>query len=154
MKSAFRRRQTFLVELIQTVISTVETRHRQTSIHSRRPHIQLFTFFLVVFFFIILSMFQCTQKAPHAASVLVPPNSSLVVMGRRKGQINNVIGASDKRKRGMKLKAVFIQWYHVSGSWLMSVKLVSLRMTLIRSRESACRIRSNCTCRHAQICID
>lgn len=34
---------------------------------------------------------------------------------------------------------------HVSGSWLMSVSLVSLRMARIRSREPACRIRSSCT---------
>lgn len=42
---------------------------------------------------------------------------------------------------------MFARWHHVSGSWLMSDKLVSLRMTRIRSKESACRIRSNCTCK-------
>lgn len=36
--------------------------------------------------------------------------------------------------------------YHVSGSWLMSVRLVSLRMARIRSKESAWRILSNWTC--------
>lgn len=41
----------------------------------------------------------------------------------------------------------FARWYHVSGSWLMSDKLVSLRMTRIRSKDSACRIRSSCTCK-------
>ena len=34
---------------------------------------------------------------------------------------------------------------HVSGSWLMSVSLVSLRIARILSREPACRIRSSCT---------
>lgn len=60
----------------------------------------------------------------------------------REGQINNVIGPviRDEYK-------VFAQWHHVSGSWLMSDKLVSLRMTRIRSKESACRIRSSCTCK-------
>lgn len=35
--------------------------------------------------------------------------------------------------------------HHVSGSWLMSVRLVSFRMALMRSKESAWRMRSNCT---------
>lgn len=92
----FRRRETFLVELIQTVISTVETRHRQThtqmDFHCLRPqsHIQLFTIFLVVFFFITLSV-VCSMTynvhertlAPCAVTVLVHvlPSSSTVVMG-------------------------------------------------------------------------
>lgn len=37
---------------------------------------------------------------------------------------------------------------HVSGSWLMSVNLVSFRIARILSKESACRILSNCTWRN------
>lgn len=37
---------------------------------------------------------------------------------------------------------------HVSGSWLMSVNLVSFKIALILSKESACRILSNCTWRN------
>lgn len=40
-------------------------------------------------------------------SVLVPPHSSSVVMGRRKGQINKVIGASDKEKEGNETEGSF-----------------------------------------------
>lgn len=75
-------------------------------------------------------------------------------MGRRKGQINNVIGPVIRERGEWNWRQFFIQWYHVSGSWLMSVKLVSLRMTLIRSKESACRIRSNCTYGHGQTWIN
>lgn len=39
---------------------------------------------------------------------------------------------------------------HVSGSWLMSVSLVSFRIARILSRESACRILSNCTWRNKE----
>lgn len=87
----------FLVELIQTVVSTVETRQteptgRSTSTRSLRPHLVIYIlFFLVVFFFIILSV-VCSETsnvhkrpwAPHATSVHVPPNSSQVVMGGRR----------------------------------------------------------------------
>lgn len=38
------------------------------------------------------------------------------------------------------------EWHHVSGSWLMSVKLVSFRIIRIRSKDSACLIRSSWTC--------
>lgn len=79
----FRRRRTFLVELTQTVISTVETRRRHPIPPSRVTLLDIYIF-LVVFFFIILSMFQdsvCTQKARRASAVLVPPNSSSVVVG-------------------------------------------------------------------------
>lgn len=77
---------------------------------------------------------------PHPSH---PKSSSMEVMGEEEGEgrINNVIVASDERKK----ETVFVQWHHVSGSWLMSVKLVSFRMPLIRSNESACRIRSSWT---------
>lgn len=63
--------------------------------------------------------------------------------GGREGQINNVIGPVIRDG----YKEFARRHHHVSGSWLMSDKLVSLRMTRIRSKESACRIRSNCTCK-------
>lgn len=40
---------------------------------------------------------------------------------------------------------------HVSGSWLMSVNLVSFRIARILSKESACRILSNCTWRNKAV---
>lgn len=43
---------------------------------------------------------------------------------------------------------ILLSGCHVSGSWLMSVNLVSFRIARILSKESACRILSNCTWRN------
>lgn len=43
---------------------------------------------------------------------------------------------------------ILLSGCHVSGSWLMSVSLVSFRIARILSKESACRILSNCTWRN------
>lgn len=90
-EKCFRRRQTFLVELIQTVISTIETRHRQTSTPSI-SYLHFFSSVLLHYSIHVPRLLMYTKGSSHATSVLVPPDSSLVVMGRRKGRINNVIG--------------------------------------------------------------
>lgn len=154
MKSAFRRRQTFffcccfLVELIQIqsyIYSRNETQtHRKMDSLRPQSHFYLFTFSfsLVVFIFMILSTVCFLNVHNNKRLLIVCPFKTLLpwwLWRRRRRRINNVIGASDERKKGL------VQCHHVSGSWLMSVRLVSLRMTLIRSKESACRIRSICT---------
>lgn len=101
----FRRRQTFLVELIQT--DTDRPTHRWTStasVHSHTFSYLHFFFFLVVFFFITLSVvcsmtYNVHERTLAPCAVTVPvhvlPSSSTVVMGvggRGGGQINNVTG--------------------------------------------------------------
>lgn len=71
--------------------------------------------------------------------LISPPNSSSVVSLKWKGSGHYVTTRSLDHRWGA-------QWHHVSGSWLMSVNLVSFRMILIRSSDSAWRIRSNWTC--------
>lgn len=125
----------FLVELIQTVVSTVETGQteptgRSTSARSLRPHLVIYIlFFLVVFFFIILSV-VCSETsnvhkrpwAPHATSVHVPPNSSEVVMGGKEeeeeeeeGSGNMLLGRWNRKKGKWK-------WRQLSFSGIMSLE--------------------------------
>ncbi len=118
MKSALEDDKPFLVELIHTVISTVETRHRQTFIRSLR---QSHTFSYLHFFSSVLlhysihvPRFLMYTEGSSCESVLVPPHSSSVVRGRRKGQINKVIGPVI-RERGE------WNWRQFSFSGIMSL---------------------------------
>lgn len=126
--------------------------------HYTYLHLLHVVFFVFIFQFVVRSMISNVQKrppVPQAQCVLIGPELDAMVMVRKKrrkrrrrrrsrNQISLLRGQR-WRTRGMKVKVVPPQWYHVSGSWLMSVKLVSLRMTLTRSKDSACRIRSICT---------
>lgn len=152
MESASDDNKPFLVELIHAVASTVKTRHRhpvpvftvtQSAIYTFQQQQQCSSSYFKT---------KCTHQPSQAWAVRFPPNPSHVVLeggvcrrkveGGREGRINNVIGPVTRNEYKL-----FTRWHHVSGSWLMSDKLVSLRMTRIRSKEFACRIRSNWTCK-------
>lgn len=74
--------------------------------------------------------------------LISPPNSSSVVTLKSKGLDSLRYQAIEHRQTGGR----GAQGHHVSGSWLMSLNLVSFRMILIRSKDSAWRIRSSWTC--------
>lgn len=96
----------FLVELIQTVVSTVETWHRQSPHHTERgfqplnpqSHIQLFTRFSSVLLHYSIRTLKCTQTAGISC------HSKFFQCGY--GSDNNVSGSVGGAEREAKLNPV------------------------------------------------
>lgn len=86
-KSASEDDKPFLVELIQTVVSTVETRHPIPP--SRVTHLVIYIFFSSVLLHYSLNVHRRLLSPRQSLSLQALP---LWLRGRRKGRINNVTG--------------------------------------------------------------
>lgn len=84
MKSASEDDKPFLVELIQTVISTVETRHRHPIPPSRVTHLGIYIFFLFFFSSVLLHSLHVPGLLMYtegSSRLVCPPPSKLFLCG-------------------------------------------------------------------------